>query len=93
MVTAIVNLKVERSKVNEVANQLSGMEGITEVFSISGRFDLLAIIRVENNEQIADIVTGHMLKIEGIIDSETSLAFKCYSEHDLASMFTIGMEE
>ncbi|HMA63115.1 MAG TPA: Lrp/AsnC ligand binding domain-containing protein [bacterium] len=92
METAIVHLKVDRKKINTVANQLAEMDGITEVYSISGPFDLIAIIRVNNTDMIADIVTKDLLKIEGILDSETSIAFRCYSKHDLDSMFSVGFE-
>jgi len=90
MVTAIVALKVDRKKVNEIASQLSSMKGITEVYSVSGRYDLIAIVRTKDNEALSDIVTGSMLKLDGIVDSETMLAFRTYSKHDLESMFSIG---
>jgi DNA-binding Lrp family transcriptional regulator len=92
MITAMVMLNIERGKINEVAEKLSDMNGIAEVYSVSGRFDLISIIRVENNDRLADIVTNHMLKVEGILKSETMLAFKCYSRHDLERMFSIGIE-
>ena len=93
MVSAIVLLNVERDKVNTVAEKLADMTGISEVYSVAGRYDLVAIIRVKENEQLADIITNHMLKIEGIIKSETLIAFRVFSRHDLESLFSIGMEE
>jgi len=93
MVSAIVLLNVERDKVNTVAEKLADMTGISEVYSVAGRYDLVAIIRVSENEQLADIVTNHMLKIEGIIKSETLIAFRVFSRHDLESLFSIGLEE
>ena len=90
MVTAIVALKVDRKKVNEIASQLSGIPGITEVYSVSGRYDLVALVRTKDNETLADVVTGLMLKVDGIIDSETMLAFRTYSKHDLDAMFSLG---
>ena len=93
MVSAIVLLNVERDKVNTVAEKLADMAGISEVYSVAGRYDLVAIIRVKENEQLADIVTNHMLKIEGIIKSETLIAFRVFSRHDLENLFSIGMEE
>jgi len=90
MVTAIVALKVDRKKVNEIAAQLSGMPGITEVYSVSGRYDLIALVRTKDNETLAEVVTGLMLKVDGIVDSETMLAFRTYSKHDLDTMFSIG---
>ncbi|MEJ2055733.1 MAG: Lrp/AsnC ligand binding domain-containing protein [Calditrichaceae bacterium] len=93
MVTAITVLRVERNKINEIAGQLSDMDGITEVYSVSGRFDLIAIMRTKDNELLSDLVTNHMLKIDGILESETMLAFRSYSKHDLERMFSIGIEE
>ncbi|HMK44148.1 MAG TPA: Lrp/AsnC ligand binding domain-containing protein [Dissulfurispiraceae bacterium] len=90
MVTAIVALKVERKKVNEVASQLAAIDSITEVYSVSGRYDLIALVRTKDTETLAAIVTGSMLKVDGITDSETMLAFRTYSKHDLESMFSIG---
>jgi DNA-binding Lrp family transcriptional regulator len=86
-----VLLTVQRDKVNTVAQQLSEMKGITEVFSVAGRYDLVAIIRVKDNEALAELVTDRMLKVEHIIRSETLIAFRAYSRHDLESMFSIGM--
>jgi DNA-binding Lrp family transcriptional regulator len=91
MITAIVLLNVERDKVNEVAEKLAGIEGVTEVYSVAGRYDLTVIIRVKDNDRLADIVTHHMLKVKGILQSETLVAFRVYSHHDLESMFSIGM--
>jgi len=92
MITAIVMLQVARDRIPQVAEELTDMNGISEVFSVSGRYDLVAIIRTETNEELADLVTGHMLKVEGITNSETLIAFKVYSKHDLESMFAVGME-
>ena len=91
MVNGFVFLTVERSKINTIAETISEMDGISEVYSVGGRFDLIAIIRVKNNELLADIVTNHLLKVDGIITSETMIAFKVYSQHDLERMFSIGM--
>ena len=90
MVSAIVLLKTERNKVNEVATKLTDIKGISEVFSVAGRYDLVAILRVPNNEALANLVTNEMLKVDDIVDSETLISFKAYSKHDLESMFEIG---
>lgn len=90
MVTAIVALQIERDKINEVAAKLSEMKGITEVYSVSGRYDLIAMVRTRDNDALAEIVTNALLKMEGIKHSETMLAFRSYSKHDLDSMFSIG---
>lgn len=91
MVTALVLLTVERNKVNLVAETLADMDGISEVYSVAGRFDLVVIIRARDNEQMAELVTNHMLKLEGIKSSETLMAFRVHSRHDLESMFSIGL--
>ena len=91
MVSAIVLITVERGKINEVAETLAGMDGVSEVYSVGGRYDLVAIIRVPDNESMAELDTNHMLLVEGITDSETLIAFRVFSRHDLESMFSIGM--
>lgn len=92
MVNAIVLMTVKPDLVNEIATQLVEIQGVSEVYSVGGRFDLVAILRVPSNEALAEIVTGKFLKIEGITDSETLIAFKAYSRHDLERMFSVGME-
>lgn len=91
MVTSIILLKIERAKINEVAEQLADMEGISEVYSVSGNYDLVAIVRVPANDDLANLVTNKLHSIDSILKSETMLAFKAYSRHDLESMFTLGM--
>lgn len=91
MVSAVVLLNVEPGKVNEVAGKLAELAGISEVFSVGGRFDLVAIIRVRDNDDMAELVTEKMHSVAGITNSETLIAFKVFSEHDLAAMFSIGM--
>lgn len=90
MVTAIVLLKVKRDSVNSIADTLADMNGISEVYSVAGKYDLAVIVRVRTNDDLALIVTESLLKIEGIIDSETMMAFKVHSKHDLESMFSLG---
>jgi len=92
MVSAVVLLKTFRGRVNEVATELTGIDGITEVYSVGGRYDLVAILRVADNEAMAALVTEHMLKVEGVADSETLIAFRAFSKHDLESMFSIGLD-
>lgn len=92
MVSAVVLLNTERGRVNDVAGRLAELDGITEVFSVGGRHDLVAILRVPDNETLAALVTEHMLQIEGIRESETLIAFRVFSRHDLESMFSLGLE-
>ncbi len=91
MVTAIVLLDVDRDKVNAVAETIADLEGVTEVYSVAGRHDLAVIVRVKDNEKLADVVTKEIRKVDGIQKSETLIAFRVYSRHDLERMFSIGM--
>ena len=92
MVTALVLMKIERDRINDVAQDLVKIDGVSEVYSVAGRYDLSAIIRVADNTGLADVVTKQMLLIDGILDSETLIAFRVFSRHDLESMFSLGME-
>jgi DNA-binding Lrp family transcriptional regulator len=92
MVTAIVLLTVARGRVGEVAEQLAAQEGITEVYSVAGRFDLVAMVRVKANEQLADVVTNRLQRIDGIQSTETLIAFRAYSKLDLEGVFSLGFE-
>lgn len=91
MVTSIILINVERTKINEVAEQLAEIEGISEVYSVSGKYDLVAIARVPSNDDLASLVTENLLGIAAILKSETMLAFKAFSRHDLEAMFSVGM--
>lgn len=90
MVTAIVLINCEREHTNDVSQALLGFKGVTEVFSVAGQFDLVAILRVQNNEQIADLVTEHIRGVAGIVRTETLMAFKVFSNYDLQNIFAIG---
>jgi DNA-binding Lrp family transcriptional regulator len=91
MVSSVILLTVERGKVNEVAEKLAAMDGVSEVYSVGGRYDLVAIIRVDNNDTLAELVTKQMHRVGDITNSETLIAFRVFSRHDLESMFSIGM--
>ena len=92
MVNAIVLLKVRRDRINEVAQELVDIDGVSEVYSVAGQHDLVAILRAKDDEQFAGIVTEGMLKVEGITASETLIAFRVLSKYDLERMFAVGME-
>jgi len=92
MVTGIVFLNAERKSINSVAQAVVEIDGISEVYSVGGKYDLIAIIRARDTDHIADVVTDHLLKVDGITSSETLIAFKVYSKHDLEQMFSIGFE-
>jgi DNA-binding Lrp family transcriptional regulator len=92
MVTAIVLLSIARARVSEVADKLAATEGISEVYSVAGRYDLVAMVRVRSNEELADIVTNRMQRIDGIESTETLIAFRAYSRVDLEGVFSLGMK-
>lgn len=92
MVSALVLMTIERNLINEVAEKLLEIKGVSEVYSVAGQYDLVGVIRVPDNESLAEVVTEHMLQVEGIISSETLIAFRVYSKHDLERMFAIGLE-
>ena len=90
MVTALVMLNVERKHIQNVSQSLVDMKEVTEVYSVAGRYDLVAIVRVNNNAEIADTITGKFSTLEGITATETLIAFNTFSRHDLEHMFSIG---
>ena len=90
MVTALVLLNIDRNKIKNVSQKLVDMQEVSEVYSVAGRYDLVAIIRVKNNEQIAETITVKFSDLEGITVSETLIAFNTFSRHDLELMFSIG---
>ena len=92
-VNAIVLINVERGQINAVAQKLIDVDGVSDVFSLAGRYDLAAVLRVQKNEQIAHIVTDVIRDTVGITDTETLIAFKAYAKSDLDAAFSIGNEE
>ncbi len=92
MVTAIVLIQTRHGNTNDVAQALAEFPQISEVYSVGGSYDVVALVRVKSNEDIADMVTERMVKIEGIDRTETLIAFKTYSRHDLESVFSIGLD-
>jgi DNA-binding Lrp family transcriptional regulator len=93
MVTAVVLIDCVKGQIKSTAETLAQLEGVAEVYSVAGRVDLVAMIRVPDNDKLADIITSKMLLIPGIARTETLIAFQVYSKHDLESMFSIGFEK
>ena len=89
MVTSIILLNIKRNKVNEVAEKLADMEGVSEVYSVTGNYDLVAVVRVKTNDDLANLVTSQLVNVDGIEKTDTMLAFKAYSKHDLDAMFSM----
>jgi len=92
MVNALVLLRVKTDRINEVAQQLVDLDGVSEVYSVAGQYDLVAVLRASSNDRIASLVTEHILKADGLISSETLIAFRAFSRHDLERMFAVGLE-
>ncbi|GAC1423663.1 MAG: Lrp/AsnC ligand binding domain-containing protein [Actinomycetota bacterium] len=93
MVTAIVLIKSDVHCVPETAQALADLDAVSEVYSVAGEYDLIAIVRVAQHEDLADVVTTRIAKIETIATTETLIAFRAYSRHDLDSMFSVGFAE
>lgn len=93
MVTAFVLINVVRNRISKVADELATLPDVSEVYSLSGRYDLLAVVRVTDVDQLSRIVTEELLLVEGITNSETMLAFRAYSRFDLERLFSIGVED
>lgn len=93
MVSAIVLITCAKGMVSQAAQALAEVDGISEVYSVAGQVDLVAIIRVKNNEDLARVVTSRLQSIAGVERTETLIAFQVFSRHDLESMFSIGLEE
>ena len=90
MVTAIIMLSVEKKHINQVAEKLASIKGLSEVYSVSGPYDIAAIARVQNNDEISELVTQHLAQIDYILKTETMLSFKTYSKDDLEGRFSVG---
>ncbi len=93
MITAIVLIKADVSSIPEVAETIAGLDGVSEVYSVTGEFDLVALVRVRQYEQIADVVPGSLNKVTGVTHTETHIAFRAYSQHDLEAAFSLGLPE
>lgn len=93
MVTAIVMIQGERDKLPETAEKLADLPGVNEVYSVAGDYDLVAIVRVKEHEQLADVVTKNLLKMDGILRTNTLIAFRSYSRKDLERMWEIGLDD
>lgn len=90
MITAIVFVTAETARIPEVAEEIASLEGVSEVYSVTGAIDLVVLVRVLSNEQVAEIVAGRINKVAGVLDTETHIAFRAYSQHDLDAAFSLG---
>ncbi len=93
MITAIILINTVQGRTPEIAQALIDLPGITEVYSVAGGYDLVAIARVRRHEELADLVAGRVQKLAGIGATNTLIAFQAYSQRDLEAMWDIGNEE
>jgi len=92
MVSAVVLLNVQRGQVNETAQSLLEIEGVAEVYSVTGEYDLVALLRLHRYEDLAEVVTTRMVQLTAITKTTTLMAFQCYSREDLQQAWDIGVE-
>lgn len=92
MVQAIILIKVERTSIPATAQKLLAIEGVQEVFSVTGEYDLVAMVRVKEYDSLAEVVTGEIARITTIQDTSTMVAFKVYSREDLEQTWQIGVD-
>ncbi len=92
MITAIVMIDAATDSIPEVAEAVAALDGVSEVYSVAGDVDLIAIVRVREFEQIAEVVAGRVNKVPGVLETDTHIAFRAYSRHDLEAAFSIGFD-
>ena len=90
MITAIVFVQAEVDRIPEVAADIAALAGVTEVYSVTGDIDLVAMVRVREHDQLADVIADRLNKVAGVTSTETHIAFRTYSSHDLESAFDLG---
>jgi len=93
VITAIVMVTVETDRIPEVAEAIAEIDGVSEVYSVAGHVDLIAVVRVREFDQVADVIAGRLDKVSGVLDTETHIAFRAYSRHDLEAAFSIGFDD
>lgn len=83
-------INAEKSAIGDLGEKLAAVAGVSEVYSVTGEIDFIAVIRARQHEELADIVTKGIIQLPGVAKSHTHVAFKAYSRHDLESIFAIG---
>ncbi len=91
MITAIVMVNAAVDRIPEVAEALAALDGVSEVYSVAGDVDLVAMVRVRRHEELHDTIAGRLNKVEGVLATQTLIAFQAYSKHDLESTFSLGV--
>jgi DNA-binding Lrp family transcriptional regulator len=90
MTHAIVLIEAERDALATLGGALADVEGVAEAYSVTGQWDFVALVRVAHHDQIAEVITGQLGQLDGVVRTQTMVAFAAYSRHDLESMFSIG---
>ena len=93
MLTGFVLILAEPSRIAALSEELAGLEGVSEVYSVTGEWDLVAVVRVRTHERLADVVTVDIAKLEGIRRTETMVAFRAYSRHDLDAASRLALSD
>ena len=92
MVTAFVLIDAAPSRVSDLAEEVAVVEGVAESYSVAGQADIVAVVRVKRLEELADVVTGRLHRLEGVEDTKTLVAFQSYSRKDLEAMWELGTD-
>jgi DNA-binding Lrp family transcriptional regulator len=92
MITAIVFVKADVARIPEVAEKIAALDGVSEVYSVTGQIDLIALVRVRDHDAVAEVVADRLNRVDGVTSTETHIAFRAYSQHDLESAFSIGLD-
>jgi len=93
MLTAIVLIDADAARIPEVASAIAEIRGVSEVYSVTGEVDLIAVVRVREHDALADVIADKVGKIEGVVRTQTYIAFRTYSQHDLEQAFALGLED
>lgn len=93
MISAIVLIRADVARIPEVAQQIAEIDGISEVYSVTGDVDLIAVARVQRHEDFADVIADRLNKVEGIQETQTHIAFRTYSSQDLEAGFSLGLDD
>ena len=92
MITAIVLVRAAVDRIPEIAQEIADLAGVSEVYSVAGDVDLIALVRVRRHEELADVIAGRLNKVPGVRETQTHIAFQAYSRHDLEATFSLGIE-
>jgi DNA-binding Lrp family transcriptional regulator len=92
-VHAVVLVQCDVDEIGEAAQAIADVDGVSEVYSVAGEFDLVAIVRVAGHDDLAKVIPGGIAKVEGVVRTESLIAFQVYSRHDLERMFSLGFDE